>query len=132
SARATFCLQGQLDLFATRILDFLRGDSRPQLIDRVDSLLDLLARVPKACDALAPPPSTGRRQCCRSRMLVQRKSGQVHRNDTVGGCGRGGGVKAPRFAHVESGWRTLARRRGGERQVPMALTWRPDKSAWRG
>jgi hypothetical protein len=48
-----FALQGQLDLFATQILDLLRGDSRPQLIYRVDTLLDLLARVPGACGALA-------------------------------------------------------------------------------
>jgi len=31
----------------------LRGDSRPQLIHRVDTLVDLLARVPGACGALA-------------------------------------------------------------------------------
>src|SRR5262245_45036823 len=48
-----FALQGQLDLFASQLLDFLRGDSRPQLIHRVDTLLDLLARVPGACGALA-------------------------------------------------------------------------------
>jgi hypothetical protein len=48
-----FALQGQLDLFASYILDLLRGDSRPQLIYRVDTLLDLLARVPGACGALA-------------------------------------------------------------------------------
>jgi hypothetical protein len=48
-----FALQGQLDLFASQILDSLRGDSRPQLIYRVDTLLDLLARVPGACGALA-------------------------------------------------------------------------------
>jgi hypothetical protein len=48
-----FALQGQLDLFATQILDSVRGDSRPQLIHRVDTLLDLLTRVPGACNALA-------------------------------------------------------------------------------
>jgi hypothetical protein len=48
-----FALQGQLDLFATQILDSLRGDSRPQLVYRVDTLVDLLARVPGACGALA-------------------------------------------------------------------------------
>jgi hypothetical protein len=48
-----FALQGQLDLFATQILDSLRGDSRPQLNYRVDTLLDLMARVPGACGALA-------------------------------------------------------------------------------
>jgi hypothetical protein len=48
-----FALQGELDLFASQILDSLRGDSRPQLIYRVDTLLDLLARVPGACGALA-------------------------------------------------------------------------------
>jgi hypothetical protein len=48
-----FALTGQLDLFASQILDSLRGDSRPQLIYRVDSLLDLLALVPGACGAVA-------------------------------------------------------------------------------
>jgi len=48
-----FALQGQLDLFASQILDLLRGDSRPQLTYRVDTLLDLLAHVPEACGALA-------------------------------------------------------------------------------
>jgi hypothetical protein len=48
-----FALQGQVDLFATQILTSLRGDSRPQLGYRIDTLLDLLARVPGACGALA-------------------------------------------------------------------------------
>jgi hypothetical protein len=48
-----FAGQGQLDLFATQILNSLRGDSRPQLSYRIDTLLDLLARVPGTCAALA-------------------------------------------------------------------------------
>jgi hypothetical protein len=48
-----FALQGQLDVFATQILISLRGDSRPQLGYRIDTLLDLLARVPGACGTLA-------------------------------------------------------------------------------
>lgn len=48
-----FALQGQLDLFATQILGSLRGDPRPQLGYRIDTLLDLLARVPGVCGALA-------------------------------------------------------------------------------
>jgi hypothetical protein len=48
-----FALQGELDLFATEILELVRGDSRPQLIHRVDTLVDLLVRVPGACGALA-------------------------------------------------------------------------------
>ena len=48
-----FALQGQLDLFVTQILNSLRGDSRPQLGYRIDTLLDLLARVPGACGAFA-------------------------------------------------------------------------------
>src|SRR5262245_39146459 len=48
-----FALQGELDLFATQILGSLRSDSRPQLGYRIDTLLDLLARVPGACGALA-------------------------------------------------------------------------------
>jgi hypothetical protein len=54
-----FALQGQLDLFASQILDSLRGDSRPQLTHRVDALLDLLGRVPDACGALARRLSPG-------------------------------------------------------------------------
>jgi hypothetical protein len=42
-----------VDLFATQTLISLRGDSRPQLGYRIDNLLDLLARVPGACSALA-------------------------------------------------------------------------------
>jgi hypothetical protein len=48
-----FALQGQVDLFATQILISLRGDSRPQLGYRIDTLLDLLVRVPGVCGALA-------------------------------------------------------------------------------
>jgi hypothetical protein len=48
-----FALHGQLDLFATQTLNSLRGDPRPQLGYRIDTLLDLLARVPRACGALA-------------------------------------------------------------------------------
>ena len=44
---------GQMDLFATHMLDSLRGDTRPQLSRRVDTLLELLEKVPGACDALA-------------------------------------------------------------------------------
>ena len=40
-------------MFAGRIINSLRGDSRPQLGHRIDMLLDLLARVPGACGALA-------------------------------------------------------------------------------
>ena len=48
-----FAVRGQLDLFATQVLGPLRGDSHPQLGYRIDNLLDLLARVPGACGALA-------------------------------------------------------------------------------
>ncbi len=48
-----FAKQGQLDLFASQIFSSLGGDSRPQLGYRIDTLLDLLARVPGACGALA-------------------------------------------------------------------------------
>ena len=55
-----FASQGQLDLFAGQIINSLRGDSRPQLGHRIDILLDLLARVPGACSALARiVPGTG-------------------------------------------------------------------------
>jgi hypothetical protein len=48
-----FALRGELDLFATQILNSLRGDSRRQLGYRIDTLLDLLVRVGGACGALA-------------------------------------------------------------------------------
>jgi hypothetical protein len=68
-----FALQGQLDLFATQILILLRGDSRPRLGYRIDTLLDLLARVPGACGALARLiPSDGEaadRECSFSQNL---------------------------------------------------------------
>lgn len=68
-----FALQGQLELFATQILDSLRGDSRPQLIYRVDTFLDLLARVPGACGALARlvpgPGKTADQECLFSENL---------------------------------------------------------------
>jgi hypothetical protein len=48
-----FARQRQLNLFATQILNSLRGDSLPQLSYRIDTLLDLLARVPETCAALA-------------------------------------------------------------------------------
>ncbi|TMK05797.1 MAG: hypothetical protein E6G74_00115 [Alphaproteobacteria bacterium] len=55
-----FASQGQLDLFAGQIINSLRGDSRSQLGHRIDILLDLLARVPGACSALARiVPGTG-------------------------------------------------------------------------
>ncbi len=55
-----FALQGQLDLFAAQLLNSMRGDSRLKLGYRIDTLLDLLARVPGACRALAGTvPNTG-------------------------------------------------------------------------
>jgi len=38
--------------FATQILGSRRGDPRPELGYRIDTLLDLLARVPGVCGAL--------------------------------------------------------------------------------
>jgi hypothetical protein len=48
-----FAIQRQLDLFAGQIINSLRGDSRPQLDYRIDTLLDVLALVRGACGALA-------------------------------------------------------------------------------
>jgi hypothetical protein len=64
-----FAIQGQLDLFAGQIFNSLRGDSRPQLGHRIDMLLDLLARVPGICGALArivPGPGDPSDQECSS------------------------------------------------------------------
>jgi len=71
-----FYARGQLDLFATEILSSLRGDLRPQLGYRIDNLLDLLARVPGACGALARlVPGAGEaadRECSFSENLRKR------------------------------------------------------------
>jgi hypothetical protein len=48
-----FAREGQIDFFATQMLEGLRGDTRPQLSHRVDTVLDLLARVRGACSAVA-------------------------------------------------------------------------------
>jgi len=68
-----FALKGQADPFATQIITSLRGDSRPQLAYRIDTLLELLARVPGACSALARLiPGEGEaadRECSFSRNL---------------------------------------------------------------
>jgi hypothetical protein len=64
-----FAIQGQLDLFAGQIINSLRGDSRPQLDYRIDTLVDLLARVRGACGALArlvPEAGDGSDQECSS------------------------------------------------------------------
>jgi hypothetical protein len=64
-----FASQGQLDLFAGQIINSLRGDSRPHLGHRIDMLLDLLARVPGTCGALArivPGPTDPSDQECSS------------------------------------------------------------------
>jgi hypothetical protein len=48
-----FASHGQLDLFATQLLTSLRGDLRPQLYHRLDTLLDLMEHVPGSCAALS-------------------------------------------------------------------------------
>ena len=104
-----FALQGQLDLFATEILEFTARRLAPAAHSSGRHFSGL-AGARARCVWRARAPGTGRRQGCRSRMLFQRKSAQVHRNDTAVRCGGGGGVKAPRFVDVESARRTLARR----------------------
>ncbi len=62
-----FSLEGELDLFATHLLNSLRGDSRPQLSHRIDILLELLGQVRGACMALArflPMPGELSEQKC--------------------------------------------------------------------
>ena len=105
-----FALHGQLDLFAAQILNSMRGDSRPQLGYRIDTLLDLLARVPGACGALArlvPGAGEAADQECSFRENLRK---YIETRRGVGSCG-GGRVKAPRFVDVKSARRTLARRR---------------------
>jgi hypothetical protein len=48
-----FSDRGQIDLFAAHLLNLLRGDTRPQLNNRIDVLLGILAEVRGACDAVA-------------------------------------------------------------------------------
>jgi hypothetical protein len=62
-----FSLEGKLDLFATHLLNSLRGDSQPQLSRRIDILLELLGQVGGACMALArfiPMPEELSEQKC--------------------------------------------------------------------
>jgi hypothetical protein len=48
-----FSDRGQIDLFATHLLNLLRGDTRPQLNNRIDVLLGILAEVRGACASVA-------------------------------------------------------------------------------
>jgi hypothetical protein len=48
-----FAFEGRQDFLAAQILSSLRGDSRPQLGYRINTLLDMLTHVPGACGALA-------------------------------------------------------------------------------
>jgi hypothetical protein len=48
-----FAREGQISFFAAHLLEGLRGDSRPQLSHRIDTIMELLARVPGACSAVA-------------------------------------------------------------------------------
>ena len=103
-----FAVQGQLDVFATEILELVRGDSRPQLIHRVDTLVDLLARVPGACGALARlvpgADKAADQECSFSEHL--RKFIETTRSSAA----EQEEFKAPRFVDVESARRTLALR----------------------
>jgi hypothetical protein len=68
-------------LFATQILNSLRGDSRPQLGYRIE-LLDCWGVCPES--VARPLPGTGQGRSGRPGMFVQRKSSQAHRNDSAG------------------------------------------------
>jgi hypothetical protein len=48
-----FAQDGQIEFFATHLLEGLRGDSRPQLSHRIDIMMDLFVRVRGACVAVA-------------------------------------------------------------------------------
>jgi hypothetical protein len=65
-----FASCGNLDSFAAQILDSMRIDSRPQLYHRIDILLDMLARIPGSCAALArliaSPPDGSEQECSSS------------------------------------------------------------------
>ena len=82
-----FALQGELDLFASQILEFTARRLAPAAHSSGRHLAGL-AGARARCVWRARAPGTGRRQGCRSRMLVQRKSAQVHRNDTAVRCER--------------------------------------------
>ena len=103
-----FALQGQVNLFATQILISLRGDSRPQLGYRIDTLLDLLARVPGACGALARLiPDEGEaadRECSFSQNLRKHIETTAPTREEEESKRRG-------LLMFESARRTLARRR---------------------
>jgi hypothetical protein len=48
-----FAHEGELEFFAAHLLAGLRGDTRPQLSHRIDTMLEVLARVRGACLAVA-------------------------------------------------------------------------------
>src|SRR5438874_4945670 len=48
-----FARQGQIEFFTAQFLEGLRGDNRPQLSHRIDTLLELFTRVRGACLAVA-------------------------------------------------------------------------------
>jgi hypothetical protein len=48
-----FSLKGELDLFATQLINFLRADRHSKLEQRIDTLFELLPRVRGSCVALA-------------------------------------------------------------------------------
>jgi hypothetical protein len=54
-----FALRGDADLFTTRLLASLRGDSQPHLDHRIDLLMESLARTRGSCAALARHLPTG-------------------------------------------------------------------------
>ena len=105
-----------------RFSNSVRGDSRPQLIHRVDTLVDLLARVPGACGALARlVPGAGKaadQECSFSENL------RKYIETTRPSAAEEEEVKAPRFAHVESARRTLSA--SPARSVVNALAGRRD------
>src|SRR5215469_10638936 len=75
-----FALHGQVDLFATQILISLRGDSRPQLGYRIDTLLDLLVT------RLAVAIRTQAMKAVRARPCCDRHDGAAEGGDVPDRC----------------------------------------------
>jgi hypothetical protein len=80
-----FSARGEVDVFATHLLNSLRGDTRPQLNNRIDVLLGILVEVRGACDAVGRLVTTNdgsAREC--SSALAERLRAYIENTQPAG------------------------------------------------
>jgi hypothetical protein len=80
-----FSARGEVDVFATHLLNSLRGDTRPQLNNRIDVLLGILLEVRGACDAVGRLMTTNdgsAREC--SSALAERLRAYIENTQPAG------------------------------------------------